>query len=440
MREIHPPRGRAEIPSTGSRFSLRGPKSRAASLDRHPPPPQQFRRPERKEERKTDTTGVDELGRLRREVWELKAQVDSQRTEISKLAEVEQMLRGKCERRDYRISRLEDEVTRMRASLQQAGKVQTQQQDRGMQERLKQAEQLLEARSAELSEAQAFLSTADRLSEMEVLDIVRDLNENIYQVAVGLTEEWAKLEPSKPPSKIKLDLTSKQRPIILVQLARNRDLTGLTFLLQLDLCRHVVSMTSTWVHRQDCAVLKDVYHRLSASGECHIVGAKRYVAYIHVIEGQAISARWRSLAHSYLSKQPPTAAWMADQLAKVLSETGTFASPQQSSEFVRKAALERIESVVQTAQRLEKAFMVDVTSSDMSIFFENPSTSFDGAKMINEFGAGSVWKPGRRGRIAGTTEVGVQKSACKKPGEPRHVEILLKPKVVLEKDVIGDGK
>ena len=84
--------------------------------------------------------------------------------------------------------------------------------------------------------------------------------------------------------------------------------------------------------------------------------------------------------------------------------------------------------------------MVDVTSSDMSLFLETPGNPFDGARMINEFGADSAVKPGRRGRIAGTTEVGVQKSACKKPGETRHVEVLLMPKVVLEKDVVGDGK
>ena len=43
-------------------------------------------------------------------------------------------------------------------------------------------------------------------------------------------------------------------------------------------------------------------------------------------------------------------------------------------------------------------------------------------------------------RIAGTTEVGVAKSVCGGPSGDRCGEILLKRKVVLEKDVIGDGK
>ena len=84
--------------------------------------------------------------------------------------------------------------------------------------------------------------------------------------------------------------------------------------------------------------------------------------------------------------------------------------------------------------------MVDVTSCDMSLIFHYPATLFEDTEMTNEFGAYSVAKPGKQERIAGTAELGVQKSVCRKPGEPRHVEILLKPKVVLEKDVVGDGK
>lgn len=39
-----------------------------------------------------------------------------------------------------------------------------------------------------------FLSTVGRLSEMNVLSVARDLEENSYQVGVSLTKEWQKLE------------------------------------------------------------------------------------------------------------------------------------------------------------------------------------------------------------------------------------------------------
>ena len=128
----------------------------------------------------------------------------------------------------------------------------------------------------------------------------------------------------------------------------------------------------------------------------------------------------------------------AKELAELLAEAGSFPSSEESLKFVQTVALGKIESTIRTAQRLEAAFMVDVTSSDMSLLYENPDAEFDDAKMTNEFGSDSASKPGVRERIAGTTEVGVKKSICGEPSETRHIEILLKPKVVLEKDVAGD--
>jgi len=86
--------------------------------------------------------------------------------------------------------------------------------------------------------------------------------------------------------------------------------------------------------------------------------------------------------------------------------------------------------------------MVDVTSSDMSLLVEDLDTVFDAARMTDEFGSDGPSVPEKkdRDRVAGTTEVGVMKSVCGRLGENRRGEILLKPKVVLEKDAVGDGK
>ena len=78
----------------------------------------------------------------------------------------------------------------------------------------------------------------------------------------------------------------------------------------------------------------------------------------------------------------------------LLNETGSFSSPQQTFKFVKTVALERIESMIRTAQRLKTVFMVDVASSDMFLLYENPDTVFDDARMTNEFGADSASKLG----------------------------------------------
>ena len=127
-------------------------------------------------------------------------------------------------------------------------------------------------------------------------------------------------------------------------------------------------------------------------------------------------------------------------LAEILTETGSFPSPEESLKFVQTVGLEGIKSMKQTAQRLETAFMVDVTSSDMSLLCGYSGTVFNDAEMTNDFGSDSVSKPGGQYTIAGTTEVGVKKTIWGGRGETEYVEILLKPKIVLEKDVVGDAK
>ena len=128
------------------------------------------------------------------------------------------------------------------------------------------------------------------------------------------------------------------------------------------------------------------------------------------------------------------------RLAKVLNDTGSFSSTQQSLELVQVVALKGIETIIQLAQSLESAFMVDVTSSDVFLLLEAPDAEFDNARMTSEFGSGSPFVPGRQDRIVGTTEVGVGKSTSSGAGESRRTQILLKPKVVLKKDVVGDDR
>jgi len=51
--------------------------------------------------------------------------------------------------------------------------------------------------------------------------------------------------------------------------------------------------------------------------------------------------------------------------------------------------------------------------------------------MVNEFGSNEDFTPGRRDKVAGTTEVGVKESV----GGGRRTEVLLKAKAVSEKEV-----
>ena len=223
----------------------------------------------KKAERRGDTKRAEQT-----EIGDPKGLVAKQKADIPRLRENEEKLRD----RDNRIAKLEQENAKLRGSLREM-EAQTRQ-AQSIQEQFKKTQELLDARTAELSGAQTFLSTADHLSEVEVLGIVRSLNENIFQLAVSLTDAWEKLGPSQATGPIEVDLISQPRHSVLVQLARKRDLTGLTYLLQSRLCYKAVIMTSSWVRNQESGGPGFVYRHLSASGEHHPTNTKLYVTHV----------------------------------------------------------------------------------------------------------------------------------------------------------------
>jgi len=60
-------------------------------------------------------------------------------------------------------------------------------------------------------------------------------------------------------------------------------------------------------------------------------------------------------------------------------------SIRRSVDFVNTVALGGIEVIDRLALRLEFAFMVEVTSSDMSLLFGIPRSVFNKTQMTNEF-------------------------------------------------------
>ena len=191
---------------------------------------------------------------------------------FEEIGEVEGQIMNERDDKEDRIVKLELDIAKMRREHQEALEEQTRQ-TRAAEERLKQTKDLLATKSAELSGARAFLSATDRLSEVEVLSIVRDLNENIYQVAVNLTDEWEKSR-SQGTSRMDVDPSSQPWAPSLVKRVVDRDPAGLTFLLQACLCSQVMELTSSWGHHQELSILESIYKRLSASGKHPIAVAK----------------------------------------------------------------------------------------------------------------------------------------------------------------------
>lgn len=126
---------------------------------------------------------------------------------------------------------------------------------------------------------------------------------------------------------------------------------------------------------------------------------------------------------------------IVQEVGKVLWITGSFSSSQSADDFVKEVASSGIETIHRLSMRLESAFMVDISSSDMYLLFGNPRTDFDDATMTREFESDKSSTRRRKDKVAGTTEVGVEKNVCGKKGEGVRTEVLLRAKVVLEGDL-----
>lgn len=84
--------------------------------------------------------------------------------------------------------------------------------------------------------------------------------------------------------------------------------------------------------------------------------------------------------------------------------------------------------------------MVDITSTDLCLLFEWPHADFDKRKMINVSDPDESLARRRQAKVAGTIAVGVRKSVGGRHGTTRHTVVLLKAKVVLERNTETEGE
>ena len=226
------------------------------------------------------TSESEENEGLRRTAEEVvggqKAEIDAQKAEICELRASKERYLGKYEAAKEQIAGLEDEG-RKTSRAYQKNLEERDQRIRAMEDELARTKELLSARTKELSGAQSFLSTTDRLSEAEVLGIVRNLNENIFQAAANLTEELERLASTLRSTRVAVSSKtlgefSEFYGRTLIHRAFDLDSAAMTYLVQSCLCYLAAEVASSWRRGHSGGgfeILASVYEHLSASGEHH---------------------------------------------------------------------------------------------------------------------------------------------------------------------------
>ena len=145
-----------------------------------------------------------------------------------------------------------------------------------MRQTISNKDSLLRTRSSELREAQAFLSTADRLSHAEVLAMVHALNAQMHQLAAQiadcakLSDSWAaKLRCTAQREHVE-NIIGKGMAGLLWSMRGRADLICVQMALQASLCQGVASITYAWglaLRSRENDLLAQIYNAILASGE-----------------------------------------------------------------------------------------------------------------------------------------------------------------------------
>lgn len=203
-----------------------------------------------------------------------RTKIESQKVDIFKLRRSKKRYERRYRGRMEQVAELEQELGKIfRAYMENLEKKKRVQ---AMEDELARTKELLEARSTELSAAQSFLSTADRVFDADVVGMVHDLNKNVSRVAANLTQEWKKLGPSpygRPfIPKENIDDYSQSYGPVLIHQSLQGDPDAVNLLVRSCFCLMVTQITSSWRqgHGAEFGTLGHVYRRLYASGRYRI--------------------------------------------------------------------------------------------------------------------------------------------------------------------------
>ncbi|KAI0628247.1 hypothetical protein C8Q77DRAFT_1068330 [Trametes polyzona] len=258
---------------------------------------------------------------------------------------------------------------------------------------------LLDTRSAELAEAQTFLTKVDGVPDSEVVQLVRNLNAKIFQTANSIVDEFESRERRAPADAVEEALRYLSVSGILPSglldtlrgFDRHRDSTLLQVSLQAALTSFVQRVGNIWDFEDEkhSEFLGHVYKQIKEN------------------EPQCVAGRWRTLARKqlrarWLTEERKYAAIriITERVSRILIACG--APPEINRRF--DADFSEIMELSLTFQAIAGE---QVVSRDFYLVLAPPGSHFEDDRMAEE------WTDSRRssshgqGSVVCTTAVGL---------------------------------
>ncbi|KAI0738320.1 hypothetical protein C8Q80DRAFT_1114088 [Daedaleopsis nitida] len=323
------------------------------------------------------------------------------------------------------------EVARLKGELDQAKR----ERERMESEQRKTLE-LLETRTAELKEAQEFLTKVDAVSATEVQNVVRHLNSEIFQTAnriadspqfrYDLAESGAATEAQR-----RLKTLGYLEPSFISSLHsvdHTQDSVLLTTALQACMTAYAEWLASSWDRdgRAD-ELLDEIYQRMR----------KR--------ERQSVAARWRVLSRAHVGKSRDSevrrhAQGLQKEITYVLLASGVVGNVSTVRRAIQDGFGTALGDIINIALEFQRVAGERIVSCDMVLAKTDLNVLFDADAMEDEWADPKRGASAEAGHVVCTTQVGLTKEEATPEGV--RSTVLVKPKVVLDvilHNVLHDG-
>ncbi|KAI0668094.1 hypothetical protein C8Q78DRAFT_1081496 [Trametes maxima] len=303
---------------------------------------------------------------------------------------------------------------------------------------------LLDTRTAELKEAQTYLSKEDDVTDSEVLRLVQAINSQIFQMSAQISDDFqasygthksrelaeriaSQLEkhPYVVPGLLHVLSTTYHRDDpILVQLALQTVLTAI-------LC----DIASPWaaVSTQHDTLLRSIYVEMCKN------------------ESQSVFGKWRTMALTYFRALVPdqgeVTSKVVNRLVKfigaILIVCGAGDSIEDVRQLIKQQYGQALEELATHVIDFRRTVGERVVSRDLHVMTVPPSTLFSSSSMEDEYA--DAKNPSPDGPTFCTSSLGLIRKE-QKPSDPgAHIDgdehhrqvTLLKPKVILWRTVEG---
>ncbi|KAI0350809.1 hypothetical protein OH77DRAFT_1430635 [Trametes cingulata] len=305
---------------------------------------------------------------------------------------------------------------------------------------------LLETRTAELKEAQTYLSKVDDVTDSEVVRLVDRINSLIFQTAAKIADDFLRFYGARDDSALAEAAAGRLEKSTLVgtqllQALRTEDHSEDPILVQIAL--QVVMSTF-------------LYHLASP----WFTSFDKQTAFVHSIyaemckhEPQSVFGRWRAMTLTHMRPLIPdqyngasmARSRLAEHIGDVLLACGTHPSPDQARAMVTEGYGKGLKQIVTHVLDLRRIAGERVVSRDLQVVVAWPAGPFAAETMEDEW-ANPKHRDGANqssGPVLCTTRLGLIKLERKTEtgkgteGDSMRRVVLLKPKVMLESTLKG---